>query len=218
MLRYRCLVLDHDDTVVRSAETVNYPQFLQVLAALRPGRQLTLEAYLTGSIDPGFHAMCRQWFGFTPAEMDWMFRAWQQYVQTHIPPAYDGIAQILRRQRALGGLLCVSSHSSPANITRDWQRHFGMTPDEIFGWELGPEKRKPSPYALQQIMRHYGLAPQQLVVIDDLKPGYEMAKRCSVDFIAAGWSHRFPEIRRIMQENGDYYMQTVENLEKFLFS
>lgn len=27
MLRYRCLVLDHDDTVVRSAETVNYPQF-----------------------------------------------------------------------------------------------------------------------------------------------------------------------------------------------
>ena len=152
MLRYRCLVLDHDDTVVRSAETVNYPQFLQLLTALRPGRRLTLEAYLTGSIDPGFHAMCRQWFGFTPEEMDWMFRAWQQYVQTHIPPAYDGIARVLRRQRALGGLLCVSSHSSPANITRDWQRHFGMTPDEIFGWELGPEKRKPSPYALQQIM------------------------------------------------------------------
>ena len=112
MLRYRCLVLDHDDTVVRSAETVNYPQFLQLLTALRPGRRLTLEAYLTGSIDPGFHAMCRQWFGFTPEEMDWMFRAWQQYVQTHIPPAYDGIARVLRRQRALGGLLCVSSGSS----------------------------------------------------------------------------------------------------------
>ena len=118
----------------------------------------------------------------------------------------------------VGGLLCVSSHSSPANITRDWQRHFGMTPDEIFGWELGPEKRKPSPYALQQIMRHYRLEPQQLVMIDDLKPGYEMAKRCGVDFIAAGWSHRFPEIRQIMQENCDHYMQTVENLEKFLFS
>ena len=54
---------------------------------------------------------------------------------------------------------------------------------------------RPSPYALQQIMRHYRLEPQQLVMIDDLKPGYEMAKRCGVDFIAAGWSHRFPEIR-----------------------
>ena len=51
MLRYRCLVLDHDDTVVRSAETVNYPQFLQLLTALRPGRRLTLEA--NGQHRPG---------------------------------------------------------------------------------------------------------------------------------------------------------------------
>lgn len=29
MLNYRCLVLDHDDTVVRSEETVNYPSFLE---------------------------------------------------------------------------------------------------------------------------------------------------------------------------------------------
>lgn len=27
MLNYRCLVLDHDDTVVRSEETVNFPAF-----------------------------------------------------------------------------------------------------------------------------------------------------------------------------------------------
>ena len=31
MLNYRCLVLDHDDTVVRSEETVNYPSFLEAL-------------------------------------------------------------------------------------------------------------------------------------------------------------------------------------------
>ena len=32
MLNYRCLVLDHDDTVVRSEETVNYPSFLEAPA------------------------------------------------------------------------------------------------------------------------------------------------------------------------------------------
>ena len=30
-MRYQCLVLDHDDTVVRSAETVNYPAFVEQL-------------------------------------------------------------------------------------------------------------------------------------------------------------------------------------------
>ena len=34
MLNYRCLVLDHDDTVVRSEETVNYPSFLEALKVL----------------------------------------------------------------------------------------------------------------------------------------------------------------------------------------
>ncbi len=38
MLNYRCLVLDHDDTVVRSEETVNYPSFLEALKVPRPGR------------------------------------------------------------------------------------------------------------------------------------------------------------------------------------
>ena len=30
-MKYRCLILDHDDTVVASEESVNYPCFLEVL-------------------------------------------------------------------------------------------------------------------------------------------------------------------------------------------
>ena len=33
MLRYPCLVLDHDDTVVQSEATVNYPFFVYILDA-----------------------------------------------------------------------------------------------------------------------------------------------------------------------------------------
>ena len=36
-MRFPCLVLDHDDTVVQSEMTVNFPYFLQVLADFRPG-------------------------------------------------------------------------------------------------------------------------------------------------------------------------------------
>ena len=37
MLKYPCLVLDHDDTVVASEIAVNYPCFLEALEKFRPG-------------------------------------------------------------------------------------------------------------------------------------------------------------------------------------
>ena len=37
MLKYPCLVLDHDDTVVQSEATVNYPFFVEFLREYRPG-------------------------------------------------------------------------------------------------------------------------------------------------------------------------------------
>lgn len=46
MLRYPCLVLDHDDTVVQSTPTVNYPSFLETLKVLRPEMKMTLEQFL----------------------------------------------------------------------------------------------------------------------------------------------------------------------------
>ena len=37
MLKYKCLVLDHDDTVVQSEATINYPFFVYILDQYRPG-------------------------------------------------------------------------------------------------------------------------------------------------------------------------------------
>ena len=42
-MRYKCLVLDHDDTVVDSTASIHYPAFLEALKILRPGvQQITL--------------------------------------------------------------------------------------------------------------------------------------------------------------------------------
>ena len=35
-LRIKCLVLDHDDTAVKSTPEINYPSFMKALAVLRP--------------------------------------------------------------------------------------------------------------------------------------------------------------------------------------
>ena len=45
MLKYPCLILDHDDTVVHSESTINYPFFCYILNEFRPGATITLEEY-----------------------------------------------------------------------------------------------------------------------------------------------------------------------------
>lgn len=54
-------------------------------------------------------------------------------------------------------------------------------------------------------------------MLDDLKPGMEMAKSCNADFAAAGWSHIIPEIKDQMKKESKYYFDTVEQFNQLLF-
>lgn len=177
MLKYPCLVLDHDDTVVQSEATVNYPFFAYILDKFRPGTTVTLEEYVHGCCNVGFADMCRQKYGFTEQELVDEYAGWQEYIKDHIPAPFPGIGQIIRRQKEEGGLVCVVSHSSVTNITRDYQTHFGMLPDDIFGWDYPEHQRKPNPWPLEQIMAKYQLRPNQLLVVDDLKPAWKWQTR-----------------------------------------
>ncbi len=44
-------------------------------------------------------------------------------------------------------------------------------------------------------------------MVDDLKPGLDMAKSCEVDFACAGWSHIVPDIIEYMSKNSDFYFK-----------
>ena len=41
MLKYTCLVLDHDDTVVQTERGIGYPYFRAYLQKIRPGTDLS---------------------------------------------------------------------------------------------------------------------------------------------------------------------------------
>lgn len=213
----RCLVLDHDDTVVRSEETVNFPAFQAALQQLRPGVQLTRKEFSLQCFRLGFFGMCSEIYHFTPEEQSLQLEFWTQYVRTHVPPVYDGLKPVLERFRAQGGLICVSSHSGRENITRDYQAHLGFLPDRIYGWDIGEDKKKPAPFALDDIMQAYGLAPRQLLVVDDMKPGFDMACSRNVPFACAGWSHHGPEIAEFMKQNCECYLNTPQELAELLF-
>lgn len=218
MLKYPCLVLDHDDTVVQSEATVNYPFFCYILDQFRPGTTITLKEYMHGCCHLGFTEMCRKWYGFTEQELADEYRGWQEYIKTHSPAPFPGIAQIIHRQKAEGGLVCVVSHSCNDNITRDYATHFGIQPDVIFGWDYPEHQRKPNPYPLEQIMKKYGLSPKALLVVDDMKPAWEMATKAGVPIAFAAWGRKdYPEICEEMERLCDFTFHSTKELERFLF-
>ena len=147
-MRYQCLVLDHDDTVVNSTATINYPTFVQTLQKLRPDVHMTLDDFFSYSFEPGFGALCSDILGFSDAEMDIQYQTWLDYVRTHVPGTFPGMHDLLHRFRAAGGHICVVSHSVPENILRDYRAHGLPTPELIYGWDDDPERRKPAPWPI----------------------------------------------------------------------
>ena len=54
-------------------------------------------------------------------------------------------------------------------------------------------------------------------MVDDLKPGYDMAKAAGVPFAAAGWANDIQEIEQFMRSNCGLYFKTVKELCTYLF-
>ena len=218
MSKYPCLILDHDDTVVQSEKTINYPYFCYILDKFRPGKTITWAEYVNGCYQFGFTEMCRQKYSFTDEELAEEYRGYKEFIHKNIPAPYPGMEEIIRRHKAEGGILCVISHSDMATITRDYKTHFGILPDQIFGWDLPEEKRKPHTYPLECILKKYGLTSSQLLIVDDMKPAWEMARKVNVPVAFAKWGKiNCPDICREMEAICDYSFETTEDLEKYLF-
>ena len=154
--------------------------------------------------------------GLSPQELDYEFRFWQNYVKPRVPQAFSGMREILERHKRQGGILAVVSHSMKDAIVRDYRENGLPQPDVIYGWDLPPEQRKPAPWALEQIMAQFSLPASELLMVDDLKPGYDMARAAGVDFAAAGWAYDVPEIEAFMRKNCDFYFKTVQEFRTFL--
>ena len=218
MLRYPCLVLDHDDTVVQSEATVNYPCFCRFLEQYRPGMTMSLAEYVEECSRMSFVDMYKKRFGLNDEEMYQEYLFWQEYARNHIPDVFPGIGSVLEAYRQAGGIICVVSMSAEEQILRDYRHHFGFQPDHIFGCDLPPEHRKPSPWALEQIRHLYGLASEALLVVDDMRFAVSMARTAGSPIAFAGWGRNdFPNICSEMESLCDFSFYSIEDFRKFLF-
>jgi phosphoglycolate phosphatase/pyrophosphatase PpaX len=220
--RYRCLVIDHDDTAVDSTASVHYPAHVRGMELLRPGQPVVdLDTWFCRNFEPGIMAFLTGEIGFTPEEMEIEYGIWREYTTTRIPHFFPGFLETLAAFKARGGHVVVASHSETDNILAHYRaagNGSGLLPDLVFGWELPHDQRKPAPYPVLETMRRFALAPHEVLVVDDLKPGIEMARAAGVDAAAVGWAHDIPLIREWMQRTCVAYLATVAEFREFVLT
>lgn len=214
-MKYKCLVLDHDDTVVDSTATIHYPSFVAYLEEKMPERlgDYNLEIFFKKNFHPGVISLFRDELGMSDEEMEHEEKYWIEFVEKRIPHAYEGMAEIIADFRRQGGIIAVVSHSFKRYIERDYKHNNLPMPDIIYGWDIPKENRKPSPWCILDLTEKYGIEPSEILVVDDLKPGYDMARAAGAHFAAAGWANDIPEIENFMRENCDYYLKTPADLK-----
>jgi phosphoglycolate phosphatase/pyrophosphatase PpaX len=221
---YPCLIIDHDDTTVMSTPTIHYPAHVEALKRLRPGRKpIDLEGWLKKNFHPGFRPYLEEELGWSPSEVEAAYRVWRDYTNERIPSFFPGLFSILREYRRRGGLLVVVSHSDVDLIERDYRAASaeagpaeGLFPDLVFGWTEDPARRKPDPYPVLETMKRFALRPEDILVLDDLKPGADMAAAAGVACAAAGWGYDVPEIREAMLASCVRYFSTVAEFGDFI--
>jgi len=218
-MKYKCLVLDHDDTVVASEVTVNYPCFLVALEKFRPGEYMDYEEFVDWCFRYDFAEFLRIRYQFTDEELAEEYQMWLKYAKTRIAPAYDGMKEIILEQKRRGGLVCVASLSGYSIITRDYQTHFGIEPDLIFSADDPRDQRKPNTYPLDQIMKTYDLSPSDLLMVDDLKTGCDMAKKAGVEIAFAAWGRQnAAKLYAYMKSECNYTFDDPKDLYHYLFN
>ncbi len=211
-MNYKCLILDHDDTVVDSTATVHYPAFVAFMEQLRGGTDITLEQYFTYNFSPGVLPFFQEIIGLNEAEMKAEEAFWREFVRDHVPRAYPEMKELMWKARRAGSLLCVVSHSFSDYVRRDYEANGLPEPDMLFGWEVPKDIRKPEPHSVRAILERFSLRPEEVLVVDDLKPGFDMARAAGVPFAAAGWAGEYPEVEAYMRANCEQYCRTIEDL------
>lgn len=221
-MRYRCLLIDHDDTTVDSTPAVHYLAHREQMRRLgREAETLSLEQWYRINYDPGLRHYLEHDLALSKAEQQLCYRVWREFTTGTIPPFFTGVLPLLERFRNAGGMIVVVSHSEPDIILSHYREQDelpGFEPDEIIGWTGEQTKNKPHPWPVEYVEGRWEIPREAMLVVDDLKPGIVMARTAGVDSAGVGWSHRVPELKSDLGRLATYYVESVAELEEIILS
>eukprot|EP00933_Yihiella_yeosuensis_P074675 TRINITY_DN83663_c0_g1_i1.p1 TRINITY_DN83663_c0_g1~~TRINITY_DN83663_c0_g1_i1.p1 ORF type:complete len:349 (-),score=76.74 TRINITY_DN83663_c0_g1_i1:52-1098(-) len=218
-LRYRVLLLDHDDTTVRGTEQVHYPAHVESLRILRPElTPVSLHDWFMKNHEPGISSYLKSLF--SDQQMVEEHEIWERAIAQMVPCFYDGMPELLREFKARGGRIAVVSHSPTKAIWKHYEAHplaDSIRPDLVLGWDHDPARRKPAVWPALRALDHLEASPDETLVLDDLSPGVKMAKAAGIHVAGAGWGHDVQPVQEYMRKECNYYFSSVKEFSDFLF-
>lgn len=217
-LKFKCLIIDHDDTAVNSTPFIHYPAYIEAIRILRPNSKiLSLEEYFIKNFEPGLTSFLENELKLNKKELKIEYKIWKNFSKNRIPLFFDGFLNFLSDFKNNEGIVIIASHSDKDIIKRDYKKSAKFMPDLIFGWHYDEKKRKPSKYIITETIKKFNLSEKDILIIDDSKSGLIMAKNCGIKFGFVGWAHNIKTIREYMKKESDYFFESIEELRKFIF-
>lgn len=218
-MKYKCLLIDHDDTVVKSTEQIHYKSFVEYLKIYFPqyADRYSLSDYIEKNFDIGLMGIFRDELSMSDEQIEEEGRFWDSFVRDRIPRIYEGLSEGLHRFAREGGIIAVSSHSTEKYILRDYEANGLPAPHKVYAWDLGEDKRKPSAFAIEDLCRTYGFCPSDILVVDDSKVGAVMARAGGCPFAVASWAYDIPRISAEIMAVSDFHLSSPEELWKLIF-
>jgi phosphoglycolate phosphatase-like HAD superfamily hydrolase len=221
-LKYRLLLVDHDDTAVaNSTKELHYVSYLEIMECIRPNiKPLTLDGFFEKVFDSSLGKYYSDEMHFSIEEMQEEGRIWRKNTQDikKFPGFYPGYVEAMLEYKERGGYFVVVSASEPHVIRMHYQvgTDHRLKPDYIFGHNSNKEHNKPHPYPINKSYHSFEL--EDILVVDDSKPGLQMARNAGkVTFAAAAWSKSIPEkIKEYMKSNSDFYIRSIPELKELI--
>jgi phosphoglycolate phosphatase-like HAD superfamily hydrolase len=229
------LFLDQDDTTIDSTPNIHWPGYVELVKKFRPerfenGDYFDLEGFyilnfrnelFNHYLDENHELRGIKGLGLTKEENSKGYDIWRSFTQTIVPPFFDGIIEALQEYQAKGGRIIIVSHSEPAIIEKRYAQDGRVLPDLIYGHVPGEKgKNKPHPFPVHETKRIYDktMDLERAIVVDDLKPGIDMADAAGIKSAIAGWGkgQQIPEIRDYAKTLTDIYFNNVSEFRDFI--
>ena len=223
-IKYKAIMLDHDDTTVDSTPTINYMSYVNFCNKVMKDKpwykMMNIQEWYQLMWVNGYDDHIENVMKLNKEEQDLEYNMWKSYISDKHPKFFPGFHEMLVEYKKRGGIIAIVSHSDETAIRRHYAEYEGgekIEPDVVYGYVRGkPELNKPNVYPVEDLKKKYNLKNEEICVIDDLASGLIMGNRAGIDAIGVlyGEGHESvaDEIRKISQ----YVFDTVQELADFL--
>ena len=226
-IRYKAIMIDHDDTTVDSTPKINYLSYVNFCNTIMKDRtyytMLNLQQWYELLWEDKYYDHIKNVMKLEKHELDLEYDMWLEFIKDKHPTFFPGFHEMLVEYKKRGGIIAIVSHCDEVAIRRHYAEYQcenendRIVPDIVYGYIKGkPELNKPNVYPVEDFKKKFNLKNEDICVIDDLSPGLIMGNNAGIDSIGVVYGEGHETIADKIKEISKYVFDSVDELSNFL--